>query len=80
MNLRKYWMLYGKDGLQRLADATGTTLSYLRQLSWGYRNPSPDLAQRLVEAANGELTLDAVLYDNRRERPEVFRSRKKKAA
>lgn len=87
MDLRQWWMLYGTEGLDRLAEAVriakpGSKCSraYLQQLSWGYRYPSVDFAMLLVELTNGELDLQDVLFKQRKEHPERYRPPRKERA
>lgn len=51
MNLADIYDSEGFDGLKRLAEATGTSPQYLRQIATGWRNkrPSPELAARLID-------------------------------
>ena len=56
--------LYKKEGgalFKRLHIATGASKKYLYQLATGRRRPSPDLAQKLIDA-EPSLTLEGILF------------------
>ena len=65
MNIRDYHKVAGNDGLQRLADKAGTSFDYIRQMMYGFRRPSVTLAERLVEASDGQLDFVALLKNKR---------------
>jgi DNA-binding transcriptional regulator YdaS (Cro superfamily) len=46
-----------------VCEKASTNLAYFRQIAYGHRRASPKLAQRLVKASNGELTLQALRPD-----------------
>jgi len=59
MTLNEYYMTYGLDGLRELAKRAGTKVSYLLQLNYdSSKRPSLQMAQRIVEASGGVITLD----------------------
>lgn len=61
MTLNEYFHEYGRPGLVSLAQKTGTKLSYLLQLNYvTEKRPSLDLAQRLIDASGGKLTLEGL--------------------
>lgn len=59
MNLRDVYKAEGRQGLIRLADKAGTDPKYLYHCATGRREPSPNMARRLV-AADSRLTLEAI--------------------
>lgn len=60
--LAEYQAIHGTEGLRRLADATGTKLSYLRQLICNAgKKPSADMALKLIQASGGKLTLEGLV-------------------
>ena len=61
MNAKQYREKFGKLGCQALAEAAGTNYDYFYQIAIGHRRPSVELAQRLVEASDGQLELIALL-------------------
>jgi transcriptional regulator with XRE-family HTH domain len=61
MNAKQYREKFGKLGCEALAEAAGTSYAYVYQIAIGHRRPSVELAQRLVEASNGQLDLISLL-------------------
>jgi len=59
MKLNKY--LKGKDRV-KFAAAIGTTKNYVSLLACGSRRPSPELAQKIEKATNGEVTFLELLH------------------
>lgn len=61
MTLNDYFIKHGTKGLRELAEKAGTKLSYLLQLNYSTgKRPSIQMAQRLVEASGGALTLEGL--------------------
>jgi hypothetical protein len=57
MNINDYYIEHGMSGLEKLAQASNTKLSYLKQLIYTEgKLPSINMAQRLVDASEGKLT------------------------
>jgi hypothetical protein len=61
MNAREYLDKHGKEKAEAMAKTAGTNLAYFSQIAAGVRRPSVNLAQRLVDASNGELDFVALL-------------------
>jgi hypothetical protein len=57
MDAKTFIQTYGWEEAVRVAKAAGTTREYFYQISAGFRNASPPLAQRLVEASEGRLDM-----------------------
>jgi len=58
MLIKDFIARFGREELDAIAAKAGTTLGYLsEQVANGHRNPSPDLAKKLVAASGGRLTL-----------------------
>ena len=55
MDARTYLNTYGDERCLKVAKASGTTLGYFKQIAYGHRRPSPDLAHEFVRHSNGEL-------------------------
>ena len=61
MTLNDYFIKHGTKGLRELAEKAGTKLSYLLQLNYSTgKRPSIQMAQRLVDASGGALTLEGL--------------------
>lgn len=59
--LNAYFLKHGKAGLRHLAAKTGAKVGYLQQLNYVTRKkPGKKLALKLVEASNGEITLEGL--------------------
>ena len=56
MNLNEYFDLYGHQQAGVVAEKAGTTLGYLRGCLYGQRRMSADIAIRLEDASDGEMT------------------------
>lgn len=59
MNLHDLYAADGRPGLIHLAGVVGCNPKYLWQCATGRREPSPDLARKLV-AADGRLTIQEI--------------------
>lgn len=58
MLIKDFISKFGREELEVIALAAGTTLIYLAdQVANGHRKPSPELAKKLVAVSNGRLTL-----------------------
>lgn len=77
--LNEYFRRHRTKGFEELARKSGTKLSYLLQLNYNpdRKRPSIDLATKLIEASNGELTYEGLANPNY---DRVERSSKKKTA
>lgn len=66
MDAYGYFDKYGEEGCTALAKAAGTNWPYFKQIVYGFRRASPDMARKLVLAAarlKGEkLDLGTLLY------------------
>lgn len=63
MDAMKFLQTYGEDEAARVSEAAGSKLSYFKHLAYGHRKASPQLAQRLVKASGGRLTLTGLRPD-----------------
>jgi DNA-binding transcriptional regulator YdaS (Cro superfamily) len=57
VDLRTYLERAPKGERRRLADAIGTEVEYIYQLSGGHRTPSLDLAKKIEQATAGQVTV-----------------------
>jgi hypothetical protein len=65
--INDYLLKYGQAGFARLAKRAGTKVSYLNQLNYDTnKRPSMEMAQRLVKASGGEITLDGLANPKKR--------------
>ena len=55
MDIATYLQQYGYPAATVLAQRAGTRLIYLKQIAWGLRRPSAELALRLEHASGGLL-------------------------
>jgi DNA-binding transcriptional regulator YdaS (Cro superfamily) len=65
MDAKEFLKLYGLVEGEKVAKAAGTKLVYLRQISTGFRDPSPKLAILLEKASNGRMSRKQL-------RPDIF--------
>lgn len=63
MQLIEYKRKHGAEAWQQLAEQAGTSVGYLNLLAYRQRQPSPDMAARLLRASGGQLTLAGLLPD-----------------
>lgn len=57
MDAKTFKERFGKAKCEEVALAAGTNYAYFHQIATGHRRPSVELAQRLVDASRGKLTL-----------------------
>lgn len=55
MDAHTFLEKHGKEVAERVAKKAGTNWAYFSQIAYGHRRPSPKLAQRLVDACEGEI-------------------------
>jgi hypothetical protein len=65
MNAFDFMRTHGTGEAGRVAEAAGSNLAYFKQIAYGHRRPSIDLAQRLVEASDRRLDLIELLTHKR---------------
>lgn len=65
MNAKEYLDKFGKDRCTEICRVAGTSYAYFNQIAYGHRRPSVDLAQKLVDASDGELDLLALLTNKK---------------
>ena len=65
MDISTYLKTYGYKAGAELAEKAGTNLMYLKQIMWGIRTMSAELALYLEAASNGVVTA----YENRPDLP-----------
>ena len=63
MDVKTFLKTQGETVIVDVAEKAGTTVGYLRQIVYGHRRVSTSLAQRLVKASNGLLTLHELRPD-----------------
>lgn len=56
MNLQHYLKQHRGQAARDLAQATGTSVGYLREISYGLRRPSAEMALKLERASGGLIT------------------------
>ena len=57
-----FWQRHGAQHCARLAQDAGTTYAYWKQIANQRKRPSIELARRLVQASQGELSLELLLF------------------
>lgn len=65
MDARTFLDTHGEERCRQVAEAAGSKLGYFKQIAYGHRRPSPDLAERLVESSGGELDFISLLTRKR---------------
>lgn len=75
MTAYEFLQRYGKPRAEVVAKRAKTKYVYFSHLAYGHRRPSPEMAERLVKASDGELTLIELLFP-----PTKTRRREKAAA
>lgn len=59
--INDYFLKYGTEGFRKLAAKAGTSVGYLQQLNYSTKKrPSISMAEKLIEASNGELTFEGL--------------------
>ena len=66
MDSHQYLKKFGKRAAEEVAKKAGTTMGHYYQIAFGYRKPSRALACKLVDASEGVLDLDSLLYSERK--------------
>lgn len=61
MNAMEYWKKYGRERVIELCEKSGTSYLYWQHIANGRKRPSVDLAYRLVENSDGELSFIELL-------------------
>jgi hypothetical protein len=61
MDCKEFIESYGREAAERVALDAGTNYIYFRQLAYGHSRPSPDLAERLVNASGGRLDFETLM-------------------
>lgn len=67
MDAKVFYESFGAEESERVAIEAGTTLDYFKQIMYGNRFPSHQLAKRLEEASEGRITRYSL-------RPDIFGS------
>jgi len=65
MDAATYIELYGRERAEEVCVKAGTTFEYFYKCSRGYRRPSVELAQRLVDASDYKLDFVSLLMTKR---------------
>ena len=58
---KEYINKFGVEKATEVAIQAGTTYQYLNQVALGFRNASPKLAKRLIEASGGRIDFEALV-------------------
>lgn len=61
LNAREFLDRFGREEAERVCVRAGTKFSYFVHLAGGHRNPSTDLAKRLVRASDRRMSLTKLL-------------------
>lgn len=61
MDAYQYLKLYGKKTAESVCAVVGTSYGYYKQIAYGHRAPSMELAHKLVEATNGEIDVVSLM-------------------
>lgn len=67
MDAKQFLTSKERGRVEEVANKAGTSFAYLKQIAYGCRNPSVKLCRKLVDASDGELTLEEL-------RPDIFGS------
>lgn len=67
MTPRQYYQLKPKEVIQRLAERSGTSFGNFKQIAIANGSVGKDLAARLAENSDGEMTELEILYPERYE-------------
>lgn len=62
-HLREWLAKTPPDRREEVAKKAGTTVGYLWQLAGGHRKAAPEIAERLQEASEGEITIAGLRPD-----------------
>lgn len=62
-HLREWLAKTPADRREAVAAAAGTTIAYLWQLSGGHRKATPEIAARLQDASDGDITIAGLRPD-----------------
>lgn len=57
MNAHEYHIEHDRADIDEMCAAAGTNYAYWRQIAYGHRKPSWQMAQRLAKASGGRLTV-----------------------
>ena len=57
---------FGDAEAERVSREAGTTFGYFKQIAYGHRRPSPDLAEKLEEASDGQMDFRTLLSKKRK--------------
>lgn len=68
LSAKEFLDRFGADEAERVAVTAGTNMPYFRQIAGGFRRPSVELAERLVEASEQRMGF-VQLLKNRRTAP-----------
>lgn len=63
MNVRDYIKSLSPDAKREYAEACGTTVEYLAQISGGHSRPGHNLAKRLAQHSDGNVGLHEIRPD-----------------
>lgn len=62
-HLREWLAKTSPERRDEVAKKAGTSAGYLWQLAGGHRKPTPEIAERLQEASDGEITIAGLRPD-----------------
>jgi len=66
MNAHQFLKMYGAVEADRVATCAGTTLGYFKQIAYGHRRPSPELAEKLEDMSDGRMDFRVLLSKKRK--------------
>ena len=61
MNAKQFLDLYGRERAVKVAEEVGISYGYFGQYVTGVRRPSVAMAEKLVEASNGDMDFVSLL-------------------
>lgn len=61
--MQQYIDKFGMESASKLADKTGTKVSYLKHIAWGLRKPGVKLIEQLIQASERKLTIEGLRPD-----------------
>lgn len=57
MTPKEFYEAMGAENVERIAKKAGTTLSYYREIMYGRRRPSLEMAEAIAKASDGHLSV-----------------------
>jgi len=66
MDALNFMKKFGAEEAERVSHKAGTTFGYFKQIAYGHRRPSPELADKLEIASGKRLEFRALLSTRRK--------------